>query len=77
MRRRELFPLLAALGLAPAVKEAPADPPVTSAFDAAIVRNLARELARLLFVTHEVVAQVVPQDIHHLFPQDFLLQHHK
>src|ERR1019366_5829424 len=46
MRRRELFPLLAALGLAPAAKGAPADPPATSAFDAATVRNLARELAR-------------------------------
>jgi glucans biosynthesis protein len=46
MRRRELFPLVAALGLAPAAKAAPADSPANSAFDAATVRNLARELAR-------------------------------
>jgi glucans biosynthesis protein len=45
MRRRELLPLLAALGLAPAAASAANDPPPVSAFDAASVRNLARELA--------------------------------
>jgi glucans biosynthesis protein len=45
MRRRELFPLLAALGLAPAVKVAAADPATPTPFDAATVRTLARELA--------------------------------
>jgi glucans biosynthesis protein len=45
MRRRELLPLLAALGLAPAAAGAANDPPPVSAFDAASVRNLARELA--------------------------------
>jgi len=46
MRRRELLPLLAALGLAPSAAVAANDaPPVSSAFDAATVRNLARGLA--------------------------------
>ena len=45
MRRRELFPLLAALGLAPAAQGASSEPATSSAFDAATVRNLARDLA--------------------------------
>jgi glucans biosynthesis protein len=45
MRRRELLPLLAALGLAPAAASAANDSSVSTAFDAATVRNLARGLA--------------------------------
>lgn len=45
MRRRQLLPLLAALGLAPAVAAAANDPAPPGAFDAATVRNLARALA--------------------------------
>jgi periplasmic glucans biosynthesis protein len=46
MRRRDLFPLIATLGLLPAAKVASADAPASNAFDAATVRNLARDLAR-------------------------------
>jgi glucans biosynthesis protein len=46
VRRRELLPLLAALGLAPTAAAAANDPPASSAFDAATVRNLARALAQ-------------------------------
>ena len=45
MRRRELLPLLATLGLAPAAAVAANEPPASSAFDAATVRNLARAMA--------------------------------
>jgi periplasmic glucans biosynthesis protein len=46
MRRRELLPLLAAFGIAPAAAGAANEPPPAStAFDAATVRNLARGLA--------------------------------
>jgi glucans biosynthesis protein len=45
MRRRELLPLLAAVGLAPAAKLPAAEPPAGAAFDAATVRDLARGLA--------------------------------
>jgi glucans biosynthesis protein len=45
MRRRELLPLLAALGFAPAAAVAANDTPSGGAFDAATVRNLARGLA--------------------------------
>jgi glucans biosynthesis protein len=54
MRRRELYLLLAALGLAPSIKAASSDPvpstapkiSASTAFDAATVRNLAREMAQ-------------------------------
>jgi glucans biosynthesis protein len=46
MRRRELFPLMAALGFAPATRAAAAEPPPNGAFDTATVRNLARDLAQ-------------------------------
>jgi periplasmic glucans biosynthesis protein len=45
MRRRELLPLLATLGLAPAAAAAANDPAAAAAFDAATVRNIARGLA--------------------------------
>src|SRR6202012_465039 len=39
------FPLLAGLALTPSLKAAPPDPPADSPFDAASVRNMARDLA--------------------------------
>ena len=45
MRRRELLPFLATLGLAPAAAEAATEPPASSPFDAATVRNMARAMA--------------------------------
>jgi glucans biosynthesis protein len=45
MRRRELFSVMAALGLAQEVKGAATEPVGAGAFDAATVRNLARDLA--------------------------------